>query len=187
VRHPVQQHPLAILAYGSLLYRPGPELSAVIVGRVSCRTPFPVEYARASERWGGGPVLTPHPAGGPVEGQLLLLADAVELGPALDMLAEREGLPDSRGIVQVADCAPGAGRTVLTAALARNLPAPDMTPGALAARAIASVGAGERNGIAYLRGAIGAGVDTPRTRAYSRAVLELCGAHDLSEAERLVA
>lgn len=184
MRHPVPQRPVAVLAYGSLLYRPGPELAAVIVGRRPCRTPFPVEYGRASGRWGGGPVLTPHPAGGPVDGQLLLLADAVDLGAAVDMLARREGLPDARGVVEVAGI---DGRVVITAALPRNLPAPDMEPGALARRALASVAAGPRNGVAYLRGAIEAGVDTPLTGAYAAAVLAAAGARDLMEAERLVA
>src|SRR5699024_10748578 len=62
--HSVPHRPVAVLAYGSLLYRPGPELAAVTVARRPCRTPFPVEYGRASTRWGGGPVLAPHPDGG---------------------------------------------------------------------------------------------------------------------------
>jgi hypothetical protein len=184
VRHPVPQRPVAILAYGSLIYRPGPELSAVIVRRSPCRTPFPVEYARASPRWGGGPVLTPHPDGGPVDGALLHLAAGIDLGVAVDMLATREGLPDPRGVVEVA----GFGDTlVLSAALPRNLPAPDMRPGELARRAVASVAAGPRNGVAYLRGAIGCGIATPRTGAYAAAVLEITGARTLEHAERLVA
>jgi cation transport regulator ChaC len=187
VQHPVTQRPVAILAYGSLLYRPGPQLAAVIVRRVPCTTPFPVEYARASGRWGGGPVLTPHPDGGRVEGQLLVLADTVQLGAAIDMLATREGLPDARGVVEVAGADPRAERMVLTAALPRNLPAPDMRPESLAVRAVASAAGGPRNGIAYLRGAIESGIDTPLTGAYAAAVLALTGAADLTEAERLVA
>ena len=174
--------PIAILAYGSLLDEPGPELAAVVVGRVPCRTPFPVEYGRASQRWGGGPVLVPHPAGGLVEGSLLLLSDAVPLGAAVDLLAEREGLPSGRGVVQVE--APGEPRLVLTASLPRNLPRPDMTPAALARRAARSAGSGPRNGVAYLRRAIASGVVTPRTADYAREVLALAGADTLEEAER---
>ena len=143
-----------------------------------------MEYGRASARWGGGPVLVPHPAGGPVAGALLLLADDVPLGDAVAMLANREGLDDSRGVVQVD--MPGE-RIVLAASLPRNLPAPDMDPDALARRAVASAGRGARNGIAYLRGALRAGVSTPLTPAYERRVLERTGAGSLEDAERLVA
>ena len=180
---PVPQRPLAILAYGSLLHDPG-SLGPLVVGVVPCRTPFPVEYGRASRRWGGGPVLVPHPRGGPVDGALLLLADHLELGQAVDMLAEREGLQGPRGVVQVE--VPG-GRLVLAASLPRNLPAPDMTPAALARRAVASVSGGRRNGVAYLAAALGSGVVTPLSQAYRDAVLAAAGASSLEEAERLLA
>ncbi|HEX2506759.1 MAG TPA: hypothetical protein VHK23_00450 [Miltoncostaeaceae bacterium] len=180
---PVPQRRLAILAYGSLLYRLGP-LSSVVVGGEPCRTPFPVEYGRASRRWGGGPVLVPHPRGGPVDGALLHLADGVELGAAVELLAEREGLEGSRGVVQVE--LPG-DRLVLSASLPRNLPDRDMAPEALARRAVRSARAGPRNGVAYLRGAVEVGVVTPLTGAYAEAVLELVGAASLTDAERLVA
>ena len=94
-----------------------------------------------------------------MDGALLLLADGVELGAAVELLAAREGLEGTRGVVQVE--VPG-DRLVLAASLPRNLPEPDMTPDALARRAIDSARAGPRNGIAYLRGAIEAGVRTPR-------------------------
>jgi hypothetical protein len=180
----VPQRPVAVLAYGSLLHTPGPELAALIVERRPCRTPFPVEYGRASRRWGGGPVLVPHPRGAPVDGALLVLVAGVGLGAAVDALAEREGLPSGRGVLQVE--MPG-DLLVLVAGLPRNLPAPDMTPDALALRAVASVGAGPRNGIGYLRGAIAAGVRTPLTDAYATRVRDLAGAESLEEAERLVA
>lgn len=182
---PIVSRPLAILAYGSLLHSPGPELAAVIVAHEPAETPFPVEYGRASARWNGGPVLVPHPSGGPVRGALLVLAPGIELGVAMELLAAREGLDGTRGIVEVA--VPGK-RLVITASLPRNLPAPDMRPDALARRAVASVGAGPRNGVAYLAAAIGCGVRTPVTDAYVRAILRRTGAGSLEDAEeRLVA
>jgi hypothetical protein len=185
VARPVSQRPLAILAYGSLLRSPG-ALAPLITGVVPCRTPFPVEYGRASQRWNGGPVLVPHPDGAPVEGGLLLLARHLELGTATDLLAEREGLLSARGILQVE--VPGQERLVLTCSLPRNLPAPDMTPAALARRAVASVHAdGRRNGVRYLAGALASGVVTPRSAAYRDAVLAAAGAATLEEAERLLA
>ncbi|HTI34862.1 MAG TPA: hypothetical protein VL422_14380 [Miltoncostaea sp.] len=185
VARPVSQRPLAILAYGSLLHSPG-ALGPLITGVVPCRTPFPVEYGRASQRWNGGPVLVPHPDGAPVEGGLLLLAPHLELGTATDLLAEREGLISARGILQVE--VPGQERLVLTCSLPRNLPAPDMTPDALARRAVASVHRdGRRNGVRYLAAALASGVVTPRTEAYRDAVLSASGAATLGEAERLLA
>ncbi|MEQ8834989.1 MAG: hypothetical protein RIB67_11185 [Miltoncostaeaceae bacterium] len=178
------QRTVAIMAYGSLIDDPGPELAPLIVRRPPRRTAFPVEYARASPRWGGGPVLVPHPAGGEVEGRLLVLADAVELGAAVQMLAAREGLPDARGVVLV-DC--GEPYAVLAAALPRNLPAPDMMPVELARRAIASAATGARNGIAYLRRAMASGVLTPLSREYAAEVCTILGVPDLEAAERLVA
>jgi hypothetical protein len=181
---PVPQRRLAILAYGSLLYEPGAGLGALLTGSSPCRTPFPVEYGRASRRWGGGPVLVPHGRGGQVDGALLRLAATVDLGTAVELLAAREGLNGPRGVVQVD--VPG-DLLVLTASLPRNLPRPDMTADALARRAVDSARHGPRNGVAYLRGAVAAGVRTPLTEAYAERVLELVGAATLEEAERLVA
>jgi hypothetical protein len=181
---PVPQRRLAILAYGSLLYRLSPALDSAVVGSEPCRTPFPVEYGRASRSWGGGPVLVPHSRGGRVNGALLLLADGVDLGTAVEMLAEREGLAGSRGVLQVE--MPGE-RLVLSASLPRNLPLPDMAPAALARRAVESARSGQHNGVAYLRRAVEAGVRTPATDEYARRVMELVGAASLEEAERLVA
>jgi hypothetical protein len=179
----VPQRQVAILAYGSVIERPGPRIQPLIVERRPCRTPFPVEFARASHRWGGGPVLVPCARGGQVDGVLLVLSPSVGIGVAVDLLREREGLPGGRGIVEVA--VPGA-MLVITASLPRNLTRGDMTPQALARRAIASVARGPRNGPAYLRQVLRAGVRTPLTEAYERALLELSGASSLEEVERMV-
>jgi hypothetical protein len=179
----VPQRQVAILAYGSVIEDPGPQIQALIVERRPCRTPFSVEFARASHRWGGGPVLVPCARGGPVDGVLLVLSPSVGIGAAVDLLREREGLPGGRGIVEVAV---PSEMLVITASLPRNLTRGDMTPAALARRAIASVARGPRNGPAYLRQVLRAGVRTPLTAAYERALLELSGASSLEEVERVV-
>lgn len=179
----VPQRRVAILAYGSLIRRPGPSIEMLVRDREPVRTPFPVEYGRASPRWGGGPVLVPHPAGGPVDGVLLVLAPGVGLGRAAELLAEREGAPSGGYVVEVATGVP-AGLLVIAAALPRNLPDPDLDPAALARRAAGSAAAGPANGVAYLRLALDAGVRTPRTEAYAEAVMRLAGASDLAGAER---
>jgi hypothetical protein len=60
------------------------------------------------------------------------------------------------------------------------------TPAALARRAIASVAHGPRNGVAYLRQVLAAGVRTPLTAEYVGALLELTGAPSLEAVERVV-
>jgi hypothetical protein len=171
------------MAYGSLIAEPGPGLAPVIVERHPQRTPFSVEFGRASQRWGGGPVLVPHAAGGPVDGQLLVLHPTLGLGAAAELLRLREGMPDASGVVQVEADVP---YVVIAAALPRNLPAPDMRPEALARRAAWSIRPGrERNGVAYLRRVWASGIRTPLTAPYADAVMALAGrAGSLEEAER---
>ena len=178
----VPQRRVAVMAYGSLLYDPGPDLGPLVQERIPRRTPFPVEYGRVSAKWGGGPVLVPHPDGGRVEGALLVLTPACDLGRAVEALRVREGLAGPEGVVEVA--AGDADLMVIAASLPRNLPLPDMTPPELARRAADSVVNGSLNGVAYLRGALEAGIETPRSRAYAREILELAGVDDLEEAER---
>jgi hypothetical protein len=77
---------------------------------------------------------------------------------------------------------------VIAASLPRNLPARDMEPDALAARAITSVANGAMNGVAYLRAARACGIETPRSSAYAQAICERVGVDDLERAEaRLLA
>jgi len=179
---------VAVLAYGSIVHTPGPEISAMVDHCRPRRTPFPVEYGRASARWGHGPVLVPHRDGGPVKGALLVLRRGVGLGDAVDALRAREGLPTARGVVEVAAGDDDPGLTIIAAALPCNLAPEEMDPRALAHRAALSVRTGDRNGVAYLRGAVASGVETPLTRSYVSAVLELADASDLECAEaRLLA
>ena len=171
------------MAYGSLIHSPGDELAALIADREPYRTSFPVEYGRQSPKWGGGPTLTIDPRGGPVDGERLLLIPGAELGTAMDVLARREGIPSADGIVQVG----GGEVTQLTCALPVNLPDDQIDPAELARRAVDSAAAGPQNGVAYLRGADSVGIATPRTERYIQEVLQLTGAGDLVEAERLLA
>ena len=153
VARPVSQRPLAILAYGSLLHSPG-ALGPLITGVVPCRTPFPVEYGRASQRWNGGPVLVPHAGGAPGGRRAAAARRAPGAGARRPTSSpSARGCSSARGILQVE--VPGQERLVLTCSLPRNLPAPDMTPEALARRAVASVHAdGRLNGVRYLAAAL---------------------------------
>jgi hypothetical protein len=183
-RWPVPGRPLAVLAYGSLLWEPGEVLGALVARREPCRTPFGVEYGRVSRRWGDGPVLVPHPAGDPVDGALLHLREGVALGEAVEALRIREGLPDARGVIEV-QIPDRDDLLVLCAALPHNLTPAEMTPAGLAGRAIASVRAGgTRNGVAYLRGATACGVLTRLTAGYAVEVVARGGGGDLEAVER---
>jgi hypothetical protein len=60
--------PLGILAYGSLIHDPGPEIEPHIRLRIDTETDFPVEYARLSTKRGDAPTLVPPPGRGPGQG-----------------------------------------------------------------------------------------------------------------------
>ena len=77
------------LAYGSLIGDPGPEIKPLITRRVSCRTPFKVEFARPPvERGRADPTLVPYDDGSPVSAQILVVD--LPLKEATDCLYRRE-------------------------------------------------------------------------------------------------
>ncbi len=80
---------VGILAYGSLISDPGIEIHPQIVRRVPTTTPFPVEYARISEKRGGAPTVVPHSSGNPVKAEVLVLSDSVLLAEAANLLWRR--------------------------------------------------------------------------------------------------
>ena len=65
---------VGILAYGSLIGDPGPEIEPYITRRISCRTPFNVEFARTSRTRKGGPTLVPYDDGSVVAAQILMVS-----------------------------------------------------------------------------------------------------------------
>jgi hypothetical protein len=81
---------VGILAFGSLIDDPGPEIDAAFTGRkLNVRTPFRVEFARASTKRYGAPTLVPVQQGGAsVPGQILLVN--VSEREAKDRLWRRE-------------------------------------------------------------------------------------------------
>jgi hypothetical protein len=62
-----------ILAYGSLIGEPGAKIEPHITRRISCRTPFKVEFARTSRTRKGGPTLVPYENGSAVAAQILVV------------------------------------------------------------------------------------------------------------------
>src|ERR1017187_35095 len=63
---------IGILAYGSLMSDPGPELLRVLTKRIATTTPFPVEYARLSRTRGGAPTVVPCKFGRTVSAEVLV-------------------------------------------------------------------------------------------------------------------
>jgi hypothetical protein len=81
---------LGILAFGSLINRPGREIEQAIVARkTGIRTPFGIEFARTSRTRAGAPTLVPVDSGG---GQVLAHILVVDLSEqeAKDRLWRRE-------------------------------------------------------------------------------------------------
>ena len=88
-RHPKLK--LGVLAYGSLVMDPGPEIAPRIKFRLKTVTPFPVEYGRYSGKTrGGAPTVVKHDKGAPVAAEILVLDDEVSFEEARDMLWRRE-------------------------------------------------------------------------------------------------
>ena len=86
----VAPNSIGILAYGSLIKEPGPEIEPVIIKRIPTQTPFPVEFARLSIGRGGGATVVPHTSGIPVRAEILVLEPGVSFEEARNRLWRRE-------------------------------------------------------------------------------------------------
>ena len=189
---------MGILAYGSLLTWPGPELDSLIHKRIDgITTPFAVEFARASSRRSGAPTLAPVETGGcHVTGSLLLLEHHVDLERAHHLLYRREinqvgsdltydpNEPPSPDRVRIERLAGFDGYDHVIYARLPAVLEPD--PVDLARRAIASArassGAEGRDGITYLIGVRANGIETPLTPAYEQEILRQTATTSLNDA-----
>jgi hypothetical protein len=142
-------HNLAIFAHGSLLSDPGEKIFPHIIDRIPCPSPWPIEYSRRAKLRGNGPTLVIHPAGGIVQGKLLVLDLQVNaLDELKEWLWEREGKPP-RDRIKRMECA--GFDCVLYCDLESTLGAEELDAESLAAFAIESVGQNPaRNAIRYL-------------------------------------
>ena len=79
---------LGILAYGSLITSPGPEIASLTVERIkNVETPFKVEFARKSKTRGYAPTLIPVDSGGAsVKAEIIVIKDHFAPDLAADML-----------------------------------------------------------------------------------------------------
>ncbi len=196
---------VGILAYGSLVGDPGPELSPLIITSISSDTPFGIEYGRKSQTRGNAPTLTiVENVGVKVNAKVLILDPKVNLQAAKNMLYRRERRIDDLTI-NYSEPGPNSVRmrirvlpnfqnisSVIYVDLPSNIE--HVTPENLAALAIASAmtDAGDKkmDGINYLRNNIDNGIITPLTRQYEQEILRqsdttnLQAAIDLYSAKR---
>ncbi len=194
-RHPKKK--IGILAFGSLISDPGPEISPKITMRIKCPTPFGVEYCRESQTRGMAPTLAPHQEGRPVPGELLVLDDSVDENDARDMLWRRETRNEGTGKRYPAGTGPDAVivRSLIDTPFVEMALHTDFnpkgklehpSPAALAERAIMSVptAAPGRDGITYLMDNLKAGIVTPLTEAYQAEILSRTETSSLDAALR---
>jgi hypothetical protein len=188
---------VGILAYGSLIPNPGPEIEPAIIDRIRCKTPFKVEFARSSRKRAGAPTLVPCGSGGQVSGELLIVD--LCLADAVDRLYRREindfdvkkrykrptKVTNNTVLVEAIEDFEGVDKVLYTS-IGANID--ELTSEKLASLAIASANAlGDgRDGITYLNRAMEAGIETPLTRSYQAYILRLTGGRDLADALAIV-
>ncbi|MBI4446879.1 MAG: DUF3883 domain-containing protein [Acidobacteria bacterium] len=189
---------IGILAYGSLIDSPGPEISRVTVNRIKVETPFNVEFARSSQTRSGAPTLVPVSEGGArVNALILVLDDKVSEQDAINMLWRRESsnvgsslsyrpqIEPTENSIIIENLKDFNGiETVLYTRISANIN--PRTPAQLAQLAIRSAqseaGANGKDGITYLLAAKGAGILTPLMTEYEAQILSRTGAQTLEQA-----
>jgi hypothetical protein len=197
-------HHIGILAYGSLITDPGPELAVATRLRIeNVPTPFNVEFARSSRGRDGAPTVIPVENGGSsVKAVLLVMRDCVLPDDARNILWRRETNqigsnkrytpPESPTLntVLVAEYFALCNvELVLTTKIGSNIS--PLTAQELAELAVdsarAKAGSERRDGISYLMDAKKAGIITPLMESYEREVLRLTGGNSLEDAWSCIA
>jgi hypothetical protein len=186
---------IGILAYGSLIDDPGPEIaSATTKTTRDVLTPFPIEFARSSKTRGGAPTLVPVERGGArvsaviygvgtnerLAADILYRREIHKVGSARTYVEPASGRSD---VVRVERCLNFAGYDlVLSTRIDGNID--PLTPVHLAKLAIASARscADGKDGISYLMAAKRNGIVTALSDSYENEILALLGVHDLTEA-----
>ena len=184
---------VGILAYGSLIGDPGPEIEPHITRRIPCSTPFKVEFARSSRTRAGGPSLIPYDVGSYVAAQILVVD--LPLKETADRLYRRErhkvgtgicyGPPEiitpNTVIIESRQSFEGI-ETVLYTKIGANID--DLTASKLAKLAVDSARAQQdgKDGISYLMNAKRCGIQTPLSLDYENEILRLTGTDSLEAA-----
>jgi hypothetical protein len=181
---------LGLLAYGSLLWDPGPELEDILdLGSPinGVETQFNVEFARSTRSRGGGPTLVPVATGGaPVIGAIFPFRERLPVREAQTLVWRREvrrsgGRYDAQRnadhpdkvFVDAHETLHNDFEVVLVVRIAPNIE--PLNGDELATRAILSArtefGSDRKDGISYLIGAKDSGIETPLQSDYEAAIL----------------
>ena len=187
--------PLGILAFGSLIDRPGWEIEQAIIARkTGILTPFGIEFARTSRTRGGAPTLVPVDSGGGKVLAHILVVDLPER-EAQDRLWRRETNRIGQGGHYVRPRNPGLDTLIIdryenlagvSVVLAARFPA-NITP--LNAEVLANLAIKSahelddgRDGISYLLDAKRNGIVTPLSGPYEREILRRMKTASLEDA-----
>jgi hypothetical protein len=193
---------IGILAYGSLIDDPGPDIDPNIeITLLDIHTPFRVEFARSSQSRGGAPTLVAVDSGGAcVKAVIHAMKSGIDVEQAQDWVWRREvrkyGAKDHyfrkshRGkntVTVEAISGLGGIETVLYASIPANIE--PLNAEELARRAVESaqkptVKAG-RDGISYLINAKRQGIVTPLATGYEEAILQMTSTSSLQDALEL--
>jgi cation transport regulator ChaC len=187
---------IGILAYGSLIDQPGPEIAEATVRTLTdgIMTPFRIEFARTSQTRAGAPTLVPFDTGGARVSARIFVLNVSER-EAADRLWRREinavgsgrkyRAKDHPGpndvIVQRSHAFPEVG-TVLYTKIGANIET--LTAERLAKLAIESAKKlrDGRDGISYLINAKRNGIKTPLSDAYEQEILRATQTTSLRDA-----
>ncbi|MBC8487128.1 MAG: hypothetical protein H8D45_13955 [Bacteroidetes bacterium] len=190
---------IGILAYGSLINNPGKEIEPLIIDRISCRTPFKVEYARTSKSRNGAPTLIlTESFGNEVSAIILVLKNTTDLNYAKSILwrRERHKIGDKKEYVEPKN--PTINQvvvktinnfknveTVIYTSIGKNIDG-TINPEILAELAIDSIlkDAGKKgeDGIRYLLSAKNNGIITEFSKKYEQLILEKTETKTLEDA-----
>ncbi len=195
----MNKYKIGILAYGSLIDEPGPEIEPIIIKRISCTTPFKVEYARKSSTRGDGPTLIPNEdIGKKVNALILVLEDKTNIENAKSILYRRETRNVGTGKLYLHSESPSKNKvqveiinnlenveTVLYTKLGNNIDVP-LTAELLSDLAIASIltdaGNELKDGVRYLLVNKSNGIETELSDEYEKLILKKTESHSLEQA-----
>lgn len=186
---------VGVLAYGSLIDEPGPEISEAAIGtKQDVLTPFRIEFARKSNSRGGAPTLVPVTEGGSHVCSQIFLLDTTE-DEAANRLWRRETRKIGSGRPYVPPIHAGQNNVVVERlenfagvdVVIYTRIAGNITPLSaeyLARLAIASVRKAEAglDGISYLIAAKSNGIVTVLSAAYEAEIMKQSQCQSLEEA-----